>query len=195
MPRVDACGRTHHRSKPRLPLPAEGGLKDAERTLFLRVNDAWRLRDLPFPSTVCTSAGTCMSIVLDDDEGPGRRGVARRRRPASAGHPQVCCPGRPWAARDRMDLPEDLSVRVSRHISRPNVSPPNRWRARHDGSDVLLDVGIKHPLMLIGLPGLVLFVLGIRLSGNVIDQFKELNSTSLGSRWPPWRSRSWACLP
>ena len=38
----------------------------------------------------------------------------------------------------------------------------------------------KHPLMLIGLPGLVLFVLGIQLSGNVIDQFKELNSTSLG---------------
>jgi len=34
--------------------------------------------------------------------------------------------------------------------------------------------------MLIGLPGLVLFVLGIQLSGNVIDQFKELNSTSLG---------------
>jgi len=27
---------------------------------------------------------------------------------------------------------------------------------------------------------LVLFVLGIQLSGNVIDQFKELNSTSLG---------------
>jgi predicted transporter len=38
----------------------------------------------------------------------------------------------------------------------------------------------KHPLVLIGLPGLVLFVLGIQLSGNVIDQFKELNSTSLG---------------
>ena len=38
----------------------------------------------------------------------------------------------------------------------------------------------KHPLFLFGIPGLVLFILGYQLSGNVIDTFNELNSVSIG---------------
>ena len=38
----------------------------------------------------------------------------------------------------------------------------------------------KHPLFLFGIPGIVLFVLGYRLSGNVVDTFSELNSVSIG---------------
>ena len=38
----------------------------------------------------------------------------------------------------------------------------------------------KHPLFLFGIPGVVLFVLGYRLSGNVVDTFNELNSVSIG---------------
>ncbi len=38
----------------------------------------------------------------------------------------------------------------------------------------------KHPLFLFGIPGIVLFVLGYRLSGNVVDTFNELNSVSIG---------------
>lgn len=38
----------------------------------------------------------------------------------------------------------------------------------------------KHPLFLFGIPGIVLFVLGYKLSGNVIDTFSELNSVSIG---------------
>ena len=38
----------------------------------------------------------------------------------------------------------------------------------------------KHPLLLFGIPGVVLFVLGYRLSGDLASMFTELNSTSIG---------------
>ena len=38
----------------------------------------------------------------------------------------------------------------------------------------------KHPLFLFGVPGIVLFILGYRLSGNVVDTFSEFNSVSIG---------------
>ena len=38
----------------------------------------------------------------------------------------------------------------------------------------------KHPLLLFGIPGIVLFVLGYNLSGNVLVTFSELNTTSIG---------------
>ena len=80
-----------------------------------------------------------------------------------------------------MDLPEDLAVRVSRHIARPNVHQAESLASASRMAQMFYwMLESKHPLVLIGLPGLVLFVLGIQLSGNVIDQFKELNSTSLG---------------
>lgn len=38
----------------------------------------------------------------------------------------------------------------------------------------------KHPLLLFGIPGVVLFVLGYQLSGDLATMFTELNSTSIG---------------
>jgi hypothetical protein len=38
----------------------------------------------------------------------------------------------------------------------------------------------RHPLFLFGIPGLVLFILGYRLSGGVVDTFTELTTESLG---------------
>jgi hypothetical protein len=38
----------------------------------------------------------------------------------------------------------------------------------------------KHPLLLFGIPGVVLFILGYRLSGNIVGALEEINSTSIG---------------
>ena len=38
----------------------------------------------------------------------------------------------------------------------------------------------KHPLLLFGIPGIVLFFLGYRLSGNIVGALEEINSTSIG---------------
>ena len=41
-------------------------------------------------------------------------------------------------------------------------------------------IRIKHPLFLFGIPGIVLFVLGYRLSGGVVSTFTELSTESIG---------------
>ena len=38
----------------------------------------------------------------------------------------------------------------------------------------------RHPLLLFGIPGVVLFWVGYRLSGDVLDNFTEWNQTSVG---------------
>ena len=38
----------------------------------------------------------------------------------------------------------------------------------------------RHPLILFGIPGIVLFAVGYKLSGDVLDTFTEWNQTSLG---------------
>jgi hypothetical protein len=38
----------------------------------------------------------------------------------------------------------------------------------------------RHPLLLFGIPGVVLFIVGYNLSGNVLDSFDEWNQTSVG---------------
>lgn len=162
----------------------EAGLQDAERTLFLRVNDAWRLRDLPLSiNRLHERWDVHVSIVLDEDEGPPEDVVlldadVQHLQVTPAGFAALAALGPLGTA---MDLPEDLGVRVSRHIARPNVHQAESLASASRMAQMFYwMLESKHPLVLIGLPGLVLFVLGIRLSGNVIDQFKELNSTSLG---------------
>ena len=165
-------------------LLTEAGLEDANRTLFLRVNDAWRLRDLPLSiNRLHERWDVHVSIVLDDDEGPPEDIVLLD---ADVQHLQVTPAGFAALAGlgplgTAMDLPEDLAVRVSRHVPRPNVHQAESLASASRMAQMFYwMLESKHPLVLIGLPGLVLFVLGIRLSGNVIDQFKELNTTSLG---------------
>jgi hypothetical protein len=38
----------------------------------------------------------------------------------------------------------------------------------------------RHPLLLFGIPGFVLFMVGYKLSGDVLDSFNEWNETSVG---------------
>ena len=38
----------------------------------------------------------------------------------------------------------------------------------------------RHPLILFGLPGLIFFIIGFRLTGNVVGEFEKMNSISLG---------------
>ena len=80
-----------------------------------------------------------------------------------------------------MDLPENLRVRVV--SSNSPVGLPQRESLATASRFAQLFywmIESKHPLFLFGIPGIVLFVLGYKLSGNVVDTFDELNSTSIG---------------
>ena len=80
-----------------------------------------------------------------------------------------------------LDLDEDLSVRVTR--LQKSIRLPQRESLASASRFAQLFYWMletKHPLLLFGIPGIVLFVLGYNLSGNVLVKFSELNTTSIG---------------
>lgn len=80
-----------------------------------------------------------------------------------------------------IDFSEDLKVRVTptqkaiRLPQRESLATASRFAQLFYW---MLET--RHPLLLFGIPGIVLFVLGYKLSGNVVDTFSELNTTSIG---------------
>ena len=80
-----------------------------------------------------------------------------------------------------LDLDEDLTVRVTR--LQKSIRLPQRESLASASRFAQLFYWMletKHPLLLFGIPGIVLFVLGYNLSGNVLVTFSELNTTSIG---------------
>ncbi len=80
-----------------------------------------------------------------------------------------------------LELDEELTVRVTR--LQKSIRLPQRESLASASRFAQLFYWMletRHPLLLFGIPGVVLFVLGYKLSGNVLDTFSELNSTSIG---------------
>ncbi|DAC28293.1 MAG TPA: hypothetical protein HA327_06655 [Candidatus Poseidoniaceae archaeon] len=79
------------------------------------------------------------------------------------------------------NFPKHLRVRVIESVDK--ISLPQRESlatASRFAQMFYWMLETKHPLFLFGIPGIVLFILGFRLSGNVVDTFNELNSVSIG---------------
>ena len=80
-----------------------------------------------------------------------------------------------------LELDENLKVRVTR--IQKAIRPPQRESLASASRFAQLFYWMletRHPLLLFGIPGIVLFGLGYKLSGNVLDTFSELNTTSIG---------------
>jgi hypothetical protein len=80
-----------------------------------------------------------------------------------------------------IDFSQDLKVRVT--PTQKSIRLPQRESLATASRFAQLFYWMletRHPLLLFGIPGIVLFVLGYKLSGNVIDTFSELNTTSIG---------------
>ena len=80
-----------------------------------------------------------------------------------------------------VNFPSELSVRVIERSGK--IELPQRESLATASRFAQLFYWMletKHPLLLFGIPGIVLFGLGYRLSGNVLDTFNELNSVSIG---------------
>ncbi|MAV44282.1 MAG: hypothetical protein CMA30_07400 [Euryarchaeota archaeon] len=80
-----------------------------------------------------------------------------------------------------LELDENLKVRVTR-IQKAIRLPQRESLASASRFAQLFYwmLETRHPLLLFGIPGIVLFGLGYKLSGNVLDTFSELNTTSIG---------------
>ena len=153
-------------------------------TLFLPISSQWKLSDLPLSVNRAREGWDIHHLYRSapmDEEGQGVRLSL-----TDLGHLVLS----PRGAEHLSSLAEDATTEdISEDI-----------RARFVKSDVPIQLPqrqslatasrfaqlfywmleSKHPLLLFGIPGVVLFVLGYRLSGDLASMFTELNSTSIG---------------
>ena len=79
------------------------------------------------------------------------------------------------------DLDEGLRVRIVRGSNNVNIHQRESLATASKFAQLFYwMLESKHPLLLFGIPGVVLFILGYRLSGNIVGALEEINSTSIG---------------
>ena len=80
-----------------------------------------------------------------------------------------------------LDLSESLKVRVLHSKPPPNVQQRESLATASKFAQLFYwMLESRHPLLLFGIPGLVLFIVGYKLSDNVLDSFTEWNQTTVG---------------
>ncbi|MDP6235745.1 MAG: hypothetical protein QF364_07885 [Candidatus Poseidoniaceae archaeon] len=160
-------------------------LESFDSTLILSITDEWRLRDLPLSINraregwdihLSHQVDEIKNSILDDivlSEVHLQHIVLSRNGMKSIAkmgtHSLVS------------ELDESLRVRIVQ--ASKSVKIPQRESLATASRFAQLFYWMletKHPLLLFGIPGTVLFILGYRLSGNVVGALEELNSTSIG---------------
>ena len=79
------------------------------------------------------------------------------------------------------DLSDQLRVRVIESTTLPSLPQRESLATASRFAQLFMwMIQSRHPLFLFGIPGIVLFVLGYRLSGGVVATFTELSTESIG---------------
>ena len=163
----------------------ESALTPIDSTLVLSITEQWKLQDL---SLSMNRARDSWDIHLSHQVDESSTNTADETVLASvelqhivlthAGMEAIAALG-PLACAS--DIDESLRVRIV--PARVSVRVPQRESLATASRFAQLFYWMletKHPLLLFGIPGTVLFILGYRLSGNVVGSLEELNSTSIG---------------
>ena len=163
----------------------DSNLEPMDSTLVISITDDWKLRDLPLSINRArenwdvhfshhvedTQADSVEELILSS-------ATIQHIVLTHQGMEAIAYLG-PLARTSELD--EDLRVRIVE--ARSNVNLPQRESLATASRFAQLFYWMletKHPLLLFGIPGVVLFILGYRLSGNLVGALQELNSTSIG---------------
>ena len=166
-------------------LISNSSLDDNFANLIIHINADWRLRELP---VVVNRSREGWDIYIAYNNQANQELVAEELVIGSLDfdHIYVSSKGLEELAKantmtSTLNFPSNLRVRVIE--SSDKIKLPQRESLATASRFAQLFYWMletKHPLFLFGIPGLVLFILGYQLSGNVIDTFNELNSVSIG---------------
>ena len=160
-------------------------LESFDSTLILSITDEWRLRDLPL-SINRAREGWDIHISHQVDEIKNSPHDDFVLSDVDLQHIVLSRDGMKSIAEMSTqslvsELGESLRVRIVQ--ASKSVKIPQRESLATASRFAQLFYWMletKHPLLLFGIPGTVLFILGYRLSGNVVGALEELNSTSIG---------------
>ncbi len=161
-------------------------LDEAEMTLVIHLSDTWRLRDLPV-NVNRTYEGRAINLALAHDtvaESGDVEGIlfSEAELEFLAATPDGLKALSKCKDEDScIDLPSSLNIRV--HLASRPIHPTKRESLATASRFAQLFhwmLSSRHPLILFGLPGLIFFIIGFRLTGNVVGEFEKMNSISLG---------------
>jgi len=163
----------------------DSNLEPMDSTLVLSINDQWKLRDLPLSINRAREKWDVHfshQVEMDQSDSVDELILGS----ATIQHVVFTQQGMEALAylgplARTVDLDEQLRVRIVE--AQLNVRIPQRESLATASRFAQLFYWMletKHPLLLFGIPGSVLFILGYKLSGNVVGALEELNTTSIG---------------
>ena len=80
------------------------------------------------------------------------------------------------------DLPDNLRVRVLTSKPLPKMQQRESLASASRFARLFYwMLETRHPLIMFGIPGAILFIVGYKLSGNVLDTFSEWNQSTIGA--------------
>ena len=163
----------------------DGNLEPIDSTLVLSITEQWKLQDFPLAMNRAREAWDIhLSHQVDETETDSAdqlvlSSVQLQHLVLTQEGMEALAYLGPLAR--AVELDESLRVRIV--PARKSVRVPQRESLATASRFAQLFYWMlesKHPLLLFGIPGIVLFILGYKLSGNVIGTLEELNSTSIG---------------
>ena len=163
----------------------DSNLEPIDSTLVLSITNQWKLRDLPLSiNRALEDWDVHFSHRVKDAQSESVDDLVLGS--ATLQHVVLTQQGMEALAylgplARTADLDEKLRVRiVEAHIEIGIPQRESLATASRFAQLFYWMLETKHPLLLFGIPGIVLFILGYKLSGNVVGALEELNSTSIG---------------
>ena len=163
----------------------DSDLEPADNYLIINVNKGWSLREFPLHLNR-SRVGWDVYVGLVSDSGDVENPSESVLSESQYQHASLSNDGLNEIAKSSNsstahDLSVDLRVRIVQSTALPTLPQRESLATASRFAQLFMwMIQSRHPLFLFGIPGLVLFILGYRLSGGVVDTFTELTTESLG---------------
>ena len=163
----------------------DSDLEPADNYLIINVNKDWSLREFPLHLNR-SREGWDVYVGLVSDSGDVESPSESVLSESPYQHASLSNDGLNEIAKSSNsstahDLSVDLRVRIVQSTALPTLPQRESLATASRFAQLFMwMIQSRHPLFLFGIPGLVLFILGYRLSGGVVDTFTELTTESLG---------------
>lgn len=163
----------------------DSGLEPVDNYLIINVNKEWSLREFPLHLNRSREGwDVYVGLVSDsgDVESPSESVLYESRyQHASLSNDGLVELSKSSISNTAHDLSVNLRVRIVQSTALPTLPQRESLATASRFAQLFMwMIQSRHPLFLFGIPGLVLFILGYRLSGGVVDTFTELTTESLG---------------
>lgn len=166
-------------------LLVDSNLDPVDNYLIINVNKEWSLREFPLHLNRSREGwDVYVGLVSDsgDVDSPSESVLSESRFQHSSlsNNGLVELSNSPISCTAH-DLSDSLRVRIVQSTALPTLPQRESLATASRFAQLFMwMIQSRHPLFLFGIPGLVLFILGYRLSGGVVDTFTELTTESLG---------------